>query len=161
MLLWQRFVNRLHYSAILLKFAHACLRDGSAVTSAHAFAVFFRFSCCVKICLGKDELELSAAGIRSKLKARKQKLAKGTTTKLSETEGQFEEFMGSLDTDKICMKLMQYTPYFAYVALLMSFFDKMVQMNPESIYICSDFTFKVEVMNYSSTASYVPRCART
>ena len=103
----------------------------------------------VKIRLRKDKLDLPAQGIRSILKARNQKLANGTTKKFSESESQFEAFVGSLDTDKLCVKFMQYTPYFAYVALLMSFFDKMVQMNPERIYICSDFAFKVEVMNYS------------
>ena len=90
---------------------------------------------------------ISAKRIRSMLRSQKF-LHGGATRRWSESVRDFKKHLDTLDGSMLSVPFLQFDPFFAYVAILEPFVDRIAELKPERISICADFTFNFTHMNY-------------
>ena len=103
----------------------------------------------VKMKLGDQAqaLQISARKIRNLLRSRKFSHG-GATRRFSESVRDFKSFLDTLDGSMLSVPVLQFDPFFAYVALLEPFLNRIAELKPARISICADFTFNFTHMNY-------------
>jgi hypothetical protein len=72
----------------------------------------------------------------------------GATRRWSESVRDFKKHLDTLDGSMLSVPFLQFDPFFAYVAILEPFVDRIAELKPERISICADFTFNFTHMNY-------------
>lgn len=91
--------------------------------------------------------KISAVRIRNML--RSMKFSHGRATRrFSESIRDLKSYVDTLDGSMLSMPVLQFEPFFAYVAILEPFMNSISALQPERISLCADFTFNFTHMGY-------------